>query len=127
MTQVRECSHKRHYFSQLRHNVCPRGEQTLEFVHRYSGKKVLESKRHSLTHSSQVRLSSALEDLKTLDLPRNLNIETEYKRFDPHNKDDPLTRGRTAFPGTYVWVCVGVCVCGGCDVGGCGCVTWVGV
>ncbi len=48
---------------------------------------------------TEVKLSSALEDMTTLDLPRNLVVETEYHRFDPHNKDDPFTKGRTAFPG----------------------------
>ena len=54
--------------------------------------------------STEVRLSSALEDLSSLDLPRNLHIQTEYIRFDPDNKDDPLTKGHTAFPGVNTYV-----------------------
>ena len=50
--------------------------------------------------NTEVSLSSALDDLTTIDLPRNLSIQTEYVRFDPDNKDDPITKGRTAFPGS---------------------------
>ena len=54
--------------------------------------------------STEVRTSSPLEDLASLDLPPNLSIQTEYTRFNPNNPDDPLTGGRTAFPGSNTYV-----------------------
>ena len=44
--------------------------------------------------STEVRVSSSYEDLEKLDLPKNLNIQLEYKRFDPDTDPRP-----TAFPG----------------------------
>ncbi|CAD5121755.1 unnamed protein product [Dimorphilus gyrociliatus] len=50
----------------------------------------------------EVKRTSALEDMKQLDLPKNLSIMYEYKRFDPET--DTFFDGVTAFPGrdTYV-------------------------
>jgi len=49
----------------------------------------------------EVRVSSSYEDLKTLDLPKNLHIQMDYVRFKPSKDEaskDTLC-GRTAFPG----------------------------
>lgn len=51
---------------------------------------------------TEVRTTSALEDMKEIDLPKNLSIMYEYERFDPET--DTFFDGVTAFPGrdTYV-------------------------
>ena len=46
---------------------------------------------------TEVKETSALEDLSKLDLPKNLHIEMNYNRFDPET--DTFFGGVTAFPG----------------------------
>lgn len=45
----------------------------------------------------EVRDTTCLEDLKKVDLPKNLHINTEYLRYDREN--NPLWPGKDAFPG----------------------------
>lgn len=47
---------------------------------------------------TEVRQTSAFEDISKLDLPKNVHIQWEYNRFDPDT--DTLHGGRTAFPGS---------------------------
>ena len=51
---------------------------------------------------TEVRETSAYEDLEGLDLPKNLSIMKEYHRFDPAT--DTFFQGRTAFPGRDTFV-----------------------
>lgn len=46
----------------------------------------------------QVRQTSKYEDLRELDLPKNLHIQQEYIRFNPEDKE-AYHGGRTAYPG----------------------------
>ena len=50
-----------------------------------------------LTHFlTEIKQKAALDDMKDLDLPRNMHIQYDYVRFDPEN--DTLFGGRSAFP-----------------------------
>ena len=49
-------------------------------------------------YNTEVKQTSAFEDLGKLDLPKNLHIQWEYNRFDPET--DVMYGGRTAFPGS---------------------------
>lgn len=49
--------------------------------------------------STEVRATSAFEDLTQMKLPKNLSIMKEYQRFNPDPETDTFFKGRTAFPG----------------------------
>ncbi len=77
-------------------------ESIIKFKHNISNTTLndIKSVQDVISYfKTEVDDSNPLESLANrTDLPKNLNINLEYVRFDPKNKDDTLFNGADAFP-----------------------------
>ncbi len=98
--QVSEHKNKRKLLNLIFFKVL--NESIIKFKHNISNTTLndIKSVQDVVSYfKTEVDDSSPLESLANrTDLPKNLNINLEYVRFDPKNKDDTLFNGADAFP-----------------------------